>query len=71
MWWDIEVSSVLLSFNNECVNTVIAAMLGVIGKKASNANRLQLDLNNFCIQESILLTFSTTFLLSACSDFLD
>tara|TARA_Y100001968_G_scaffold292067_1_gene296954 strand:- start:328 stop:543 length:216 start_codon:yes stop_codon:yes gene_type:complete len=71
VWWDIEVSSILLSFNNECVNTVIAAMLGVIGKKASNANRLQLDLNNFCIQESILLIFSTTFLLSACSDFLD
>ena len=71
MWWDIEVSSVFLSFNNECVNTVIAAILGVMGKKASKANKLQLDLSNFCIQVSILSISSSTFLLSACSVFLD
>ena len=40
-----------LSFNNECVKTVIAAILGVIGKNATKANKLKLDLNNFCIKK--------------------
>ena len=50
-----------LSFNNECVNTVIAAILGVMGKNATKANKLQLDLNNLFIKVKFLILFSKTF----------
>ena len=49
IWLDIEVISVLLSFNADFVKTVIAAILGVIGKNMNKANKLLLGLNNLCI----------------------
>ena len=59
--WNSELSSVFLSFNIECVKTVIAAILGVMGKNATKANKLQLDLNNLFIQVKFLILFSKTF----------
>ena len=50
-----------LSFNIECVKTVIAAILGVMGKNATKANKLQLGLNNLCIQVKLLTLFLKTF----------
>ena len=51
----------LLSFNIECVKTVIAAILGVMGKNATKANKLQLGLNNLCIQVKITSTILKNF----------
>ena len=68
---ELEVTWALLSFKIEWVKTVIAAILGVMGKKINKANKDDFGLNNLCIYLWIQEPFSTIFKSAACSVSLD
>ena len=57
----MEVTSVVLSFNKECVKTAIAAMLGVMGKNKNKVSNVAFGLNNFDINIKNTITIVNNF----------